>query len=314
MRALADAFPNHWRVLVAPTKLASLARSTGAVDAVFPASPLALWRRDGSGPDLCVNLQSRSFESYRLLLATRPSRLIGFANPEIVETGGFPALEPGEHEVHRWCRLLEQSGIPADEGRLDIEVPPGPFPEAARGATLLHPGASDPHRRWPVEHWGAVATAELAHGRRIVMTGSTDEEDLGRDIARRAGIDHGATWLGGTDVLQLARLVSVAARTVSSDTGLAHLATALRTPSVVMFGARQPPSRWGPPPDRPWHRVLWHDPDRSPVGGIEAITVDEVLGALEDLPPATPAAAWRPPNGVKALMAPPTGFEPVPPP
>ena len=296
MRALADAFPKHWRVLVAPSKLASLALSTGAVDAVFPASPLALWRPDRSGPDICVNLQSRSAESYRLLLATRPSRLIGFANPDILETRGFPSLEPGEHEVHRWCRLLEESGIPAaDKGLLDIELPPGPTPEVARGATLLHPGASDPDRRWPVERWAAVAAAELARGRRIVMSGSTHEEDLARAIARRAGIDHAATWLGGGDVLQLARLVSVAARTVSSDTGLAHLATALRTPSVVLFGARQPPSRWGPPPGRPWHRVLWHDPACSSVGGIEATTVEEVLGALDDLPPATPAAAWRPP-------------------
>ncbi|HEX7275737.1 MAG TPA: glycosyltransferase family 9 protein, partial [Acidimicrobiales bacterium] len=70
---------------------------------------------------------------------------------------------------------------------------------------------------------------------------------------------------------------------VSGNTGAAHLATALRRPSVVLFGARHVPTRWGPPPDRPWHRVLWHDPEAGGPAGITAITVPEVLAALQDL-------------------------------
>jgi ADP-heptose:LPS heptosyltransferase len=41
-----------------------------------------------------------------------------------------------------------------------------------------------------------------------------------------------------------------------ADTGVAHLATAFGTPSVVLFGPT-PPARWGPPPERTRHRVLW---------------------------------------------------------
>jgi ADP-heptose:LPS heptosyltransferase len=75
---------------------------------------------------------------------------------------------------------------------------------------------------------------------------------------------------------------------VCGDTGVAHLATALRTPSVVLFGPT-PPARWGPPADRPWHRVLWAgrtgDPHgRSADDGLLEIDVADVTAALADLP------------------------------
>ena len=79
------------------------------------------------------------------------------------------------------------------------------------------------------------------------------------------------------------------------DTGVAHLATALRTPSVVLFGPTSP-ALWGPPPDRPWHRALWAGTSGDPHGqrpdpGLLAIGVDQVTEALADLPE---AAAPRP--------------------
>ena len=86
---------------------------------------------------------------------------------------------------------------------------------------------------------------------------------------------------------ELAAAIAVAGRVVCGDTGVAHLATALGTPSVVLFGPTSP-SRWGPPRDRPIHRVLWAgrtgDPHASrPDPGLLAIGEDEVLQALEQL-------------------------------
>ena len=53
-----------------------------------------------------------------------------------------------EHEVHRWCRLLEEHGIPADPDDLDLDPPPG-VESPAPGATVIHPGAASEARRWP---------------------------------------------------------------------------------------------------------------------------------------------------------------------
>jgi len=86
-------------------------------------------------------------------------------------------------------------------------------------------------------------------------------------------------------VLDLAAVVAAAARVVCGDTGVAHLATALGRPSVVLFGPT-PPAEWGPPPDRPQHVVLHRggrgDPHAErPDAGLLAITVQDVLGMTD---------------------------------
>ena len=214
-----------------------------------------------------------------MLRAARPRRLIAFGEDGV-------RWRASEHEVARWCRLLEESGIPADPDALGLPAPTVAAP-VAPGGTVIHPGAASPARRWPPERWAAVARAELAAGRRVVVTGSAAERDLAAAIARDAG-DAVTVLAGETDLLELAATVAGAGRVVCGDTGVAHLATAFGTPSVVLFGPT-PPSEWGPPPDRPQHQVLWAgargDPHAPrPDAGLLAIGVDEVLGALDRLP------------------------------
>ncbi len=291
LRALADAFPGHPVLLACPAALAPLARLSGAVDEVVPTAGLA------DGPlrprlhhaAVAVNLHGRGPESHQLLLATAPERLVGFAHPAVPASAGAPRWRADEHEVTRWCRLLTESGIPAEEGRLDLDPPPGPAPADAAGATLVHPGAGSPARRWPPERFAAVARAEHAKGRPVLISAGPREAGLARAIAAAAGLP--AAVRTGGDVLALARLVAAAGRVVCGDTGVAHLATALGTPSVVLFGPVSPAS-WGPPPGRPWHRALWAGRSGSPHGqvldpGLEALSVDRVLEALASLPAAS---------------------------
>jgi ADP-heptose:LPS heptosyltransferase len=298
LRALADAFPRHPRLLAAPAALAPLARASGAVDEVVPSDGLdePLHRRlHGAG--LAVNLHDRGPESHELLLATEPRRLVAFTHPAVPASSQGPRWRPDEHEAARWCRLLDESGIAADPTRLDLELPPGPVPHGAQDATLVHPGASSPARRWPAERFAEVARAEAGAGRRVIVTGGPDEVDLATEVADLAGLPEDAVHAGNGGVLALGRLVDSAARVVCGDTGVAHLATALRTPSVVLFGPTSP-ALWGPPPDRPWHRALWAGTSGDPHGqltdpGLLAIGVDEVLDALDGLPEAAPARSAR---------------------
>jgi ADP-heptose:LPS heptosyltransferase len=291
LRALGDALPAHRRLLAMPAALAPLARVAGVADAVLDARPLSPLAALPTPPDVAVNLHGRGPESHRILLATRPRRLLAFAHPDAPDSAGGPAYRPEEHAVHRWCRLLEAYGIPADPTRLELLPAGARLPQAAPavacGATLIHPGAASAARRWPAERFVAVARAERRAGRSIVITGNADERPLALSIARSAGLDERVVVAGRTSLLELTALVAAAARVVCGDTGVAHLATALRTPSVVLFGPVAP-TLWGPPPERPWHRALWQGHIGDPHGasldaGLSMIGVDDVLRALGDL-------------------------------
>jgi ADP-heptose:LPS heptosyltransferase len=331
LRALARAFPDHHRVLAGPAALAPIAELAGAVHEVVAAQPLAPLPAELHGAAVAVNLHGRGPQSHELLRAARPRRLIAFAEPPGGSRGpgeppgpgepsgpgeppgpagaGEPpapagAGEPprpswrqGEHEVVRWCRMLEQSGIPADPADLRLPPPRVPPSAAARGATLVHPGAASGARRWPAERWAAVARAERAAGRRVAITGGAVERQLALAVAAAAGLPAGAVLAGRTSLIELAAAVAAADRVVCGDTGPAHLATAFGTPSVVLFGPT-PPTEWGPPAGGR-HVALWAgrrgDPHaQAPDPGLLEIGVADVAAALAQVPFRAPELAGRP--------------------
>jgi ADP-heptose:LPS heptosyltransferase len=276
LRALAKAVPGR-RVLLTPAPLGPLVagplgyevldvRGVDAVPETLPAQ--------AAGAGLAVNLHGRGPQSTRALWRLRPGGLIAFTDASWREE---------EHEVARWCRLLAEAGIPADPEDLALDPPSVDPPEAAVGATLVHPGAASGARRWPVERWAAVVAAEQEAGRRVAITGGPDEVDLARSLAAAAGLGDDAVLAGRTSVAELAAAVAAAGRIACGDTGVAYLATALGTPSVVLFGPTDP-ALWGPPP-RPIHTVLWAgrtgDPHAAePDPGLLEIGVAEVVEAL----------------------------------
>ena len=272
-------------MLAAPSAIEPLARLSGAVDQVVDTGPLAPLDPSLHRAAVAVNLHGRGPQSHHVLLAAAPERLIAFSHPEVPESAEGPPWSPAEHEVPRWCRLLQASGIPADPSALDLPAPSGPPPPGTEGATVIHPGAASGARRWPVERWVEVARHQVARGRSVVLTGSAGEQALADEVAERAGLDPDHAVLAGrTDLLGLAGTIAAAGLVLCGDTGVAHLATALGTPSVVLFGP-MPPSQWGPPPDRPQHVALWAghhgDPHADqPHPGLLQITVDDVLAAL----------------------------------
>ncbi|MFJ6213471.1 glycosyltransferase family 9 protein [Streptomyces sp. NPDC092296] len=316
LRALRRANPGREIVLAAPAQLAEPAAATGAVDRLLPteapgrAVPDRLdWT--GPPPELAVDLHGNGPPSHRLLQRLRPGRLLAFAHPGTPGLPG-PPWHPDEHERIRWCRLLSWYGIPADPDDLLITAPARPSP--APGAIVLHPGADAAARRWPPERFAAVAAALTARRRRVVLTAGPGEGPLARRVADLAGLPAHRIVADPT-FAELAALLAGARALVVGDTGPAHLATALGTPSVVLFGPVAP-SLWGPP-DRPRHRTLWHpDPGSPPRPGdahgdrpdprLLRITPTDVLQALATLPPPTAAAG-------SARPAPPTRPRPVTP-
>ena len=291
LRGLRAHFPRHEIVLAASERLAEVVAMLGCVDRLLPVSaegravPAALpW--PGEPPDVAVNLHGRGPESTELLCGLAPGRLVTFGP-------GGPDWDPDEHERVRWCRLLHWYGIPADPG--DVLLPGvRPDRQPAPGAPIvLHPGADAAARRWPPERFARLATALRSRGADVMITAGHGEGQLARDIARSAGLGADAVHGGEQDIpfAALVELVGEARALVSGDTGVAHLAVALATPSVTLYGPMSP-ALWGPPADAgSRHVALWHpDEDRLRPGdphGTEPdvrllrITVGEVLDALE---------------------------------
>ncbi len=265
-------------------------RDLGVVDDVLVTDGLAplAWDRPGH---VAVNLHGRGPQSHAVLAATEPERLVAFATPEHPDG---PAWRPDEHEVARWCRLVTAAGGPCEATDLRLDVPPDTT--TAPGTVVLHPGAASGSRRWPPDRWGAVARALVDAGHDVTLTGGPAERDLCASVAGHA--DRPVRVLAGVlDVPGLAAVVAGARLVVCGDTGVAHVATAVGAPSVLLFGPT-PPRWWGPALDVDRHVVLWHGaPDRpgDPHGAtvdpaLAAVTVDEVLAAAAPLLAASAAA------------------------
>jgi ADP-heptose:LPS heptosyltransferase len=285
LRALERAFPKHRRMLAAPAALAPLTDLLGWQ--LVPTGELEPLSRRLHRADVVVNLHGRGPQSHALVRAARPRRAIWFHHRDVAESREAPAWRAGEHEVRRWCRLLSESGIEADPSELSIPAPEGPPPARTRGATIVHPGAASAARRWPAERFAAVARAEALAGQNVVVTGTRDELPLAMAVAAEAGLPPSAVLAGQTDLADLARMVAAAGRVVCGDTGVAHLATALGTPSVVLFGPTSP-AEWGPPPHARIHSALWSgrrgDPHADrPNPGLLDIEPDEVIRALRSV-------------------------------
>jgi ADP-heptose:LPS heptosyltransferase len=291
LRALRRALPDHELVLAAPAPLEPLVRLAGAVDRLLPTDELAPVPWTGPPPDVAVDLHGNGPASMRLLEALQPGRLVAFADP------AGPRWRAGEHERDRWCRLVSESfGVGADPG--DLLLPRPPTPPLVEDAVVVHAGAASASRRWPVERFGEVARWAADRGEQVVLTGSAAELGAARAVAAAAGLPAAAVLAGRTDLAELAGLVAGARLVVAGDTGVAHLASAYRTPSVLLFGP-VPPAEWGPPPEGP-HTALWHGADPGDPHGARTdpallrIGVDEVVAAMQLRLPRRPAAPARP--------------------
>lgn len=183
-------------------------------------------------------------------------------------------------EIRRHLELMAYLGIPLRGEHLEFPVT-GDDRESLRrlladeGVTLrdylcLHPGGRGLTRRWPAPRFAAVADALAARGHQVVLTGTVEEDALGRAVCqamRRPAVN----LVGRTDLGALGALLAGARLLVANDTGVSHMAAALKLPSVIVSTGSDP-RRWNPL-DRERHRVLPGD----------STTVAAVLAQAEDL-------------------------------
>jgi ADP-heptose:LPS heptosyltransferase len=179
----------------------------------------------------------------------------------------YPEQEP---EVWRNLHLMEHLGIPLQGDELEFPLYEDDWNSFRRlekdfglrePYICIQPGARKSERRWPASHFAALADGLAAQGYQVVLTGSRDEAELTATVRSRMQAD--AVDLGGwTDLGTLGALLSRSHLLVCNDAGVSHIASALKTPSVVLFAVPDL-YRWAPR-DRHLRRTLPHSLERRP--------------------------------------------------
>lgn len=192
----------------------------------------------------------RSFT--RALAAARAGipRRIGFRNTkrdwlmtELLETPSASL-----HRIDAYLSILRPLGITNPDRTPRIRPLPGDRPawdnvrssrtdwSASDRILALHPGGNWDLKRWPSGHFAETARRAAAAGWKVAVCGSQHEAHLGRTIEAAVPGGSAVSFCGATDFGALVGLLSSAKLLISNDSGPLHVAAALGTPVVGLFG------------------------------------------------------------------------------
>ena len=205
--------------------------------------------------DAAIDLQGL-LKSAMLARSVRANRTIGFPRKHLREKLArlfyTDTPDPGDatHVIYKNLALLAPLKVQDRRLRFPLEIPQTRTVEQIwqrfepAGYVLINPGAAWPNKQWPPDRFGAVA-AEIfeAFGiRSLVLWGPGEQE-----IAHRVG----AASMGAAEVsppTTISDLIGIsrgARLMISGDTGPLHIAGAVNTPIVALFGPTRP-DRNGP--------------------------------------------------------------------
>jgi heptosyltransferase-1 len=246
--------------------------------------------------DLVLDLQGL-IKSAAVAWLAGGAQTIGFAAAQLREPAArflytkTVDVPPDLHVIAKNMALLAAVGVDEPAASFSLRLPPSAVAEqiaaqhAETGFIAINPGAAWPNKRWPAPRFGRVA-AGLAerHGLRTVVVWGPDEVDLARSVV--AAADGAAELAPPTSITDLFAVFQRARVTIAGDTGPLHIAAAVGTPVVALFGPTDP-ARNGP----------WQDGDvtvsrfdacvchyqrrcRRAVCCLDDISVDEVIEAV----------------------------------
>ena len=190
----------------------------------------------------------------------------------------FPVPEEDRREADR---LLLAQGVRPGEGRL----------------VAVHPGASRPERAWAAERFGEVAAGLVSSGARVVVLGAPRDAEAARAVLAAAGTS-AIDAVGAGGIARMAALVARCDLFVGNDSGPMHVAAAMGTPTVSVFGPGVPwkTAPYVPQEQRreatrhfacaPCRQAFFRECDPAPSGRpwcLEALPPSQVLAAAREL-------------------------------
>jgi ADP-heptose:LPS heptosyltransferase len=229
--------------------------------------------------DLVVQMHGSGQTSNSFTLALQAKNTVGYYEGKQPQRLTLGAPYPrDQHEIYRNLGLARLLAYPncdltfnpdlefplSNKDRAEAKALLRNLPRADRPWIGLHAGARPPARRWPAEYFASLADACAEQfNAQIILTGSLDEQNIVRSVIEHMETQPlnlaSKTSLGG-----LAALISELDLIVSNDTGPAHLAAAVDTPSITIFGPADH-RRWAPL-DQLRHPIVRHPVKCSPCG------------------------------------------------
>jgi ADP-heptose:LPS heptosyltransferase len=194
---------------------------------------------------------------------------------------GLPGFEPEPTHLYV-APQYRQSGFAAlREAGIDPERP----------YVALAPTNEFYTKRWAPERYAAIAEALVARGFQIVMTGAPTEEQRAQLAEAQAASKRYLAGLTGLSIGELVAVIAGAKLFVGNDSGPAHIAAAVKTPLVALFGPASA-VRWSPwrapsvlvqnyfpcNPCAMYSCEAFDEPEC-----IKSITVDQVMKAIDRL-------------------------------
>ncbi|SDZ97954.1 heptosyltransferase-2 [Thiothrix caldifontis] len=255
--ALKERFPDLQIDVLAPawskSILAAMPEVHTAIEMPLQHGELALGKRYQLGKDLRANAYDWAIVLPRSLKAA----LVPFWANIPVRTGY-------KGEMRYWLlndiRPLDKSvltmtvqrfvalGLPADTN-LPPDIQPPHLVVAHASATVLTspvlalcPGAEyGGAKRWPADYFAAVAKYYIAQGGKVILLGSAKDALVTAQIANTVNLPAACQDLAGkTSIREVLELLAQADQVVSNDSGLMHVAAAVGTPVIAVYGSSDP--------------------------------------------------------------------------
>jgi ADP-heptose:LPS heptosyltransferase len=196
--------------------------------------------------DLAVQLHGGGRYSNPFLLRLGARHTVGSRTPDAAP---LERSLPYTYYQHEPLRGLEVAGLAGAlpvglEARLEVsdqgvarvhELLQRREDGPATPVVAIHPGATDPRRRWPAERFGEVAAACAADGCRVVVIGTADERKLAGEVVEAAGSDRVVSVAGRFGLGILPALLGGCDVLLGNDSGPRHLAQAVGVPTVGLY-------------------------------------------------------------------------------
>lgn len=293
--------------------VAPLLEGFDAVDNVIAVKPgnlsrlSTMWKLRREGYDVAFNLHGGTTSTF-FTAASGAGHRVGYAEYQysflynhLYSSAADFWKTPKTHSAEQQLALLGFAGVPVNDR------PPSRLPVTSKsaegidlllhsygidegGIALIHPAAAFTTKQWSPQNFARVAEFVEKQGLFPVMVVAPGEKGVIDEIASST-----KSMLRGFSDLSLPEITALASRAdlfVGNDSGIAHIAAAVNTPTVVIFGSSNR-DHW-----RPWtgapSEFVFEPFDCQPCPGYEckrfgtprcinSVTVEQVIGAIDRL-------------------------------